>query len=116
MSSNEGITVEYVIHVDSNSNAVLTANPAVAHLRKDMDSVTFSSNDARTVIKYGATSPFAEPEIGPGILLRLDRKKGPFKCRNVGNHHFDCGFINDRKFQPWGKTTGADTPIMPKAK
>src|SRR5262249_34727011 len=111
MSSNEGITVDYVVVVDFNGNASVTASPTVAHLRKDRDSVTFVSNDRRTVIRYAATSPFAEPEIGRGVLLKLDRKRGPFKCVNVGNHHFDCGFINPEHgtFQLWGGT-GGDTP------
>ena len=47
------------------SNAEVIREPHFKRLKKNRDEVKFQSNDARTVIRYRATSAFAEAELGP---------------------------------------------------
>lgn len=110
--------VTYHIKIlDRGGNAEVTATPAGAQLKKGRDTVKFTSNDSRTVIQYGATSPFAESEVGPNTMFEIGSGsgKGPFLAVTAGkDHHFDCGFRNladSGKFSPWGRTDGADTPV-----
>lgn len=100
--------VVYIITVDANGNATVTPDaPAL----KVGDQVSFISNDPTTVIRYRDTSPFAEAEVGPQKELPVGKGQGPYKCVTEGKHHFDCGFMNNNKFQLWGVTKGADTPV-----
>jgi hypothetical protein len=114
-----GSLVIYTITVDDDrSNAVVTSTPRTERLKKNTHSVQFKSNDERTVIRYRATSPFNEAEVGPTTMLKIGASaegKGPFLAVKAGAHHFDCGFISsvDHSFKVWGGTQGADTPVDP---
>jgi hypothetical protein len=105
--------VVYHIQVDSNGNASVTRTPNDRNFVKGVDQVRFMSNDPDTVIRYRDTSPFAEPAVGPNKVLRIGTGQGPFKCMTSGNHHFDCGFINEvtGRFSLWGGTDGGDTSV-----
>lgn len=130
-------TFTYHIKVVAN-NACVTRDPAfdLLHTRNppspgNGDLVKFSSDDARTVIRYKTTSPFAEPELGPHKIFKIGKStKGPFMVvtpdtpgpgHTARTHHFECGFSDDGvHFSPWGVLTpcdnnrkGDDTPADP---
>jgi hypothetical protein len=119
----KGVTVNYRITVGKNNKATVSRKPwppapKSKKLREGLDSVSFSSNNKTTVIRYASSSPFAE--ISPGELIRLNTRKGPYKVVKQGNYHFQCGYeklsndpTSSAGFQRWpGK--GGDTPGSPR--
>ena len=106
-------------HIEVNTqNDTAKATKDFKRLKKNQDEVKFESNDGKTVIRYGGTSPFAEAnEPKPNTIFDVGNTvKGPFKAANAGEHHFDCGFRNPAApggFSPWGRTQGDDTPVDP---
>jgi hypothetical protein len=103
--------VNYMITV-TGGIATVTPDQDDGYILEKGDTVTFKSNDAGTMIKYTATSPFAS--IPAKTKRNVGKtKKGPFEVtsvpprRKVVVHHFDC---LDGTGNPWGGR-GNGTPV-----
>jgi hypothetical protein len=85
--------VAYHINLNGADNVRAVREPSFDRLRCG-DEVKFESNDSKIAIRFGNTSPFAEPELRPHMIFDIGNGngKGPFRVVNVGTHHFDCGF------------------------
>ena len=106
-------TIVYNIRVDSDDNVTVTTKPPAPSFKLGKDSVRFKSNDPAAAIQYVGTSPFSDPAVKAGKLLKLGPSgKGPFKIVNPGKHHFVCGRFASGKFSSWGGG-GGDTPVEP---